>query len=133
MLLRLLNGGKSVEQVWKNNDMDNQMGSTVKIGDYIYGSGHNNKFWFCLDAKTGETKYKIEESGECNVISADGMLYVYSDKGEMRLIKPNPAKYELISHFPVALGTGPHWAHPVIHKGVLYLRHGNTLMAYKLK
>ena len=133
MLLRLKDGGKSVEQVWKNADMDNQIGSAVKIGDYVYGSGHNNNFWFCIDWKTGDTKYKIKQSGGCNVIAADGMLYVYSDMGEMRLIKPNPDKYELVSKFNVKLGTGRHWAHPVIHQGVMYLRHGDTLMAYKVK
>ena len=137
MLLRLKDGGKSVEQVWKNEEMDNQMGSAIKIDDYVYASGHENRYWFCVDWKTGETKYKIPNSGECNVISADGMLYVYSqmngNKGEMRLIKPNPDKYELISSFEVKYGADAHWAHTVIHQGVLYLRHGDVLMAYKIK
>jgi len=31
------------------------------------------------------------------------------------------------------LGTDQHWAHPVIHEGVMYIRHGNALMAYKVK
>ena len=35
--------------------------------------------------------------------------------------------------FEVTLGTGTHWAHPVINKGVLYIRHGDALMAYKIK
>jgi len=134
MLLRLKDGGKAVEQVWKNEEMDNQMGGAVKIGDYVYGSGHNNKFFFCVDWKTGETKYKVNEIGECNTIAADGMIYCYSDKsGVMNLVKPNPEKFELAGSFKVESGTGNHWAHPVIHNGVLYLRHGNTLMAYKIK
>jgi hypothetical protein len=29
--------------------------------------------------------------------------------------------------------TGPFWAHPVIHNGVLYIRHTNALMAYNIK
>jgi hypothetical protein len=61
------------------------------------------------------------------------MLYVYSDKGTMNLIKPNPEKFELVSSFPITLGTANHWAHPVIYQGILYVRHGNTLMAYKIK
>jgi hypothetical protein len=112
--------------------MDNQMGSAMRVGDYVYASGHRHNYWFCVDWKTGETMYKISNSGECNVIYADGMLYVYSDKGVMNLIKPNSNEYELISSFEVTLGTGPHWAHPVIHQGVMYLRHGEVLMAYKV-
>ena len=133
VLLRLKDGGKAVEPVWVNNDMDNQMGGAVKAGDYVYGSGHENRFWYCIDWKTGKTMYKMDGLSQCNVISADGMLYVYSDKGTMNLIKPNPDKYELVSSFKVTSGTGEHWAHPVIHQGVLYLRHGDTLMAYKIK
>ena len=133
MLLRLKDGGKAVEQVWKNSEMDNQMGSAIRVGDYVYGSGHQNNYWFCLDWKTGETKYKIRELTPCNTVFADGMLYCYSEKGEMGLVKPNPEKFEMVSKFDVKSGTGPHWAHPVIHQGVLYIRHGNTLMAYKIK
>ena len=132
MLLRLKDGGKAVEQVWKNDEMDNQMGSAIRIGDYVYASGHQNRYWFCLDWNTGKTKYKVRDLAPCNVISADGMLYVYSERGTMNLVAPNPDKFELVSSFNVTLGDGTHWAHPVIHQGVLYLRHGDTLMAYKI-
>jgi hypothetical protein len=66
------------------------------------------------------------------VISADGMLYCYSEKGFMHLVKPNPETFELVSSFEITSGTGTHWAHPVIYDGVLYLRHGDALMAYKI-
>jgi hypothetical protein len=67
------------------------------------------------------------------MIFADGMLYCYSDNGTVNLVKPNPDKYDLVSSFKVTLGTDQHWAHPVIHRGVLYIRHGDALMAYKVK
>ena len=51
----------------------------------------------------------------------------------MNLVKPNPEKFELAGSFKITLGTGPHWAHPVIHQGVLYIRHGDALMAYKIQ
>ena len=133
-LYRLKEGGKAAEQLWHNGEMDNQMGGAIKVGDYVYASGHQaSRYWFCVDWKTGETIYKDNEIAPCNVIFADGMLYCYSEKGTMNLVKPNPEKYELVSSFKVKLGTGPHWAHPVIHDGVLYLRHGEALMAYHVK
>jgi hypothetical protein len=61
------------------------------------------------------------------------MLYVYSEKGEVALVCPNPEKFELASSFDVTLGTNQHWAHPVIQNGVLYIRHGDALMAYKVR
>ena len=51
----------------------------------------------------------------------------------MALVKPNPDRFELVSSFEVTLGTNQHWAHPVIHDGVLYIRHGNVLMAYLIR
>jgi len=133
-LYRLKDGGKAVEQIWHNGEMDNQMGGAIKVGNYVYASGHQaSRYWFCVDWKTGETVYKDNEIAPCNVIFADGMLYCYSEKGTMNLVKPNPEKYELVSGFKVTLGTGPHWAHPVIHNGIMYLRHGEALMAYKIK
>ena len=131
--IRLKDGGRSSEIVWKNSEMDNQMHGVVKVGDYLYGSGHQNRNWYCVDWKTGETKYKVPEPAPANTIYADGMLYVYSEKGTMYLIKPNPEKFELISSFNVTLGTNQHWAHTVIHQGILYIRHGEALMAYKIK
>ncbi|MCL2097215.1 MAG: PQQ-like beta-propeller repeat protein [Bacteroidales bacterium] len=132
-LYRLKDGGKTAELVWKNDEMDNQMGGAIKVGDYLYASGHTNNYWFCVDWKTGETKYKVEEIGRSNIIFAEGMLYCYSERGEMFLVKPNPEELEIVSSFKVTLGTAQHWAHPVIYQGMLYLRHGNALMAYKIK
>ena len=133
MLLRLIDNGKNVEEVWKNDEMDNEMGGAVRVGDYVYASGHANRYWFCVDWKTGETLYSEPELAPSVVIYADGMLYVYSAKGEMALVKPNPEKLEIVSIFDVSMGTGEHWAHPVIDQGVLYIRHGDALMAYKVK
>jgi len=133
VLLRLKDGGKSVELVWSNKEMDNQIGGAMKVGDFIYASGHRNNYWFCVDWKTGQTLYKVRDIAPCNVIFADGMLYCYSEKGIMALVKPNPDKFEMVSSFKVTKGTSQHWAHPVIHDGVLYIRHGDALMAYKVK
>jgi outer membrane protein assembly factor BamB len=135
MQLRLTPCGHNFEKVW-TNELDNKMGGFVKIGDYIYSSGEKNRYWYCVDWKTGETKYKDSQLGVgnviANVIGNDAMLYCYSDKGDLALVKASPEKFDIISKFKITLGTDQHWAHPVIYKGVLYVRHGNTLMAYKI-
>lgn len=132
MQLRITDGGKKIEKVW-SNELDNKMGGAVKIGNYVYGSGEKNRYWYCIDWATGETKYKDNQIGVGNVIACDGMLYCYSDRGEMALVKPGPEKFEVTGKFNITLGTNQHWAHPVIYKGTLYVRHGDTLMAYNIK
>ena len=132
-MLRLTNGGRSVEQAWFAAELDNRIGAMVKVGDYVYGSGDNNRFWFCADWKTGAIKYKEPGLAMGTIVAADGMLYCYTDKGDMILAKANPEKFEIVSRFMITKGTEQHWAHPVIYKGVLYVRHGDSLMAYKIK
>ena len=131
-MLRLSNGGRSVEKVWENTDISHKTGHTMKFGDYVYASGERTN-WYCVNWQTGKTSYSDRTLGVGTIISADGLLYIYSEQGEMALVKPNPEKFELISKFNVSLGTDEHWAHPVIFNGILYIRHGNTLMAYKIK
>jgi outer membrane protein assembly factor BamB len=132
VMLRLTDGGRNVQKVWDSPQLDSRIGAMVKVGDYAYGSGDTNRFWFCVDWKTGEQKYKENKLPIGNVIVADGMLYCYSDRGDMALVKITPSGFDLVSRFPITLGTDQHWAHPVIYKGLLYVRHGNTLMAYKI-
>jgi hypothetical protein len=68
-----------------------------------------------------------------SIIAAEGMLYCYEEKkGNVGLVNPTPAKFDLVSSFKVNLGDGPHWAHPVIHDKVLYIRHGDALLAYDI-
>lgn len=133
VMLRLTSGGRSIEKAWESAELDNRIGAMVKVGDYVYGSGDSNRFWFCVDWKTGEIRYKEKGMAMGAIIANDGMLYCYSDRGEMALVKAAPEKFDVISKFPITMGTEQHWAHPVIYKGVLYVRHGNTLMAYNVK
>jgi len=132
VMLRLTNGGRSVEKLWENNEMSNKTGNTLKFGNYVYGSGEKTH-WYCVDWQTGKTLYKDQTLGVGTIIAADGLLYCYSEKGEMALVKPNHEKFEIINKFDIILGTEQHLAHPVIFKGVLYIRHGDSLIAYKIK
>jgi hypothetical protein len=69
-----------------------------------------------------------------SVISADGLLYIYEEKsGNVALVRPNSERLDIISSFQVVKGAGPYWAHPVIDKGRLFLRHGDYLAVYSIK
>jgi len=60
------------------------------------------------------------------------MLIGYSEKGELFMADANPSGLKVISKTKVTLGSAENWAHPVINNGFLYVRHGNTLIAYKI-
>ncbi len=132
IMLKLADDGKSVTQVWANASQDNQMGGAIWVHGNIYASGQKNRDWQCLDAKTGELKQSIDGISKGTVIMADEMLYCYGDKGELGLMQPSAQGFELISKCKVEAGTNQHWAHLVIKDGVLYVRHGDAVIAYKV-
>jgi len=125
--------GNNIKEVWRNETLDSQMDAFIVLGDYIYGTSHQRPGWHCLKWETGEDIFTGPGLGKGNVIFADGLIYQYSDNGKVGLIRPNPEKFDLISSFEVTAGTMQHWAHPVISDGILYVRHGDTLMAYNIR
>jgi len=130
--LKLSADGSSVTKDWVIKSFDSRIGGAVLIDGYLYGSGDNGRSWQCIDWKTGEQKYASTEVAKGVTIAANKMLIGYSEKGELFLADANPSALKIISKTKVALGTEQHWAHPVINKGVLYVRHGNTLIAYQI-
>ena len=135
--LKLSTDGNSVNSVWENRNFDPQLGGTVLLGNYIYGTTHMSKpadMWTCVDWTTGKTLWTTKWYSRGSVISADGMLYIFEEKsGHVALVKPDASKLDIVSEFQITKGEGPFWAHPVINRGKLYIRHGDVLMAYQIK
>ncbi|MBN2580190.1 MAG: PQQ-like beta-propeller repeat protein [Pirellulales bacterium] len=134
MLQLTVNGRKaSVKNVWTSKDLDNHHGGVVLLDGYLYGSSFRGK-WICLAWKDGATQYAERGVGKGSLTYADGMFYMWSEKGNVGLAPATPEKLEIVSQFRVAEGgQGPTWAHPVVCGGRLYLRHGNVLHAYDIR
>ncbi|NVO09667.1 MAG: PQQ-binding-like beta-propeller repeat protein [Bacteroidales bacterium] len=133
VLLKLADDGSSVTEVWRNPSLDNRMGGVVLLNGKLYGAGDKSKKWFVLDWKTGKELSSSEilpKPG--NTIYADGMLYCYSENGEVALVEPKEDTFNLISKFKVPFGANQHWAHLVINDKKLYVRHGTSLMVYSI-
>jgi outer membrane protein assembly factor BamB len=127
----------SAELKWKNRDLNTHHGGVVLVDGKIYGSNwqHNSRGrWACVDWETGETHWDEEWFNKGSAIYADGMLYLYEEKnGNIALVEPSAEKLKIVSTFTVDAGTGPHWAHPAIYNGRLFIRHGDVLMVYNIK
>ena len=135
--LKLSEDGTSVEKIWENRNFDTQLGGVVLVGNNIYGTNHMSNpvdAWICVDWETGETLWTSKWYGRGSVVYADGMLYLYEEKsGHVALARPDSSKLDIVSEFQITKGEGPFWAHPVISKGKLYIRHGDVLMAYQIR
>jgi outer membrane protein assembly factor BamB len=136
MMFQLNDDASDVEVLWTNLDLCSQHHAFVWINNWIFGTSHPTRKWTCLDANTGQTMFsdKVPQLGLGQVISADGMIYIYdAERGNMILAKPEPTGFSEVSRFPIRDGQQQHWCHPVIANGNLYLRHGDAALTWKLK
>lgn len=130
---------RSVKLVWRNEDLDTHIGGFVLVKDTLYGSSwiSNSKGnWVAVDWETGKTLVDATWPGHSKgcIIQAGEQLICYEEsRGSIGLIQPSREKLDVISSFRFRYGAGPHWAHPVVHAGVLYVRRGAALVAYALK
>ena len=132
VMLQLFQDGKSASKKWADTKMNSRIGGAVHLDGKIYLSGDKNREWQCIDWETGNIDYTSKAIGNGVVIAADDKLYLYSQRGELALVKPGSSAFEVVSETRVSLGSGQHWAHPVIDNGNLLVRHGNTLICYKI-
>jgi hypothetical protein len=59
------------------------------------------------------------------------MFYLYSDNGNMALVKPTDTGFEVAGKLKIEdPGERPTWAHPVVFGGRLYVRYGDKLGVY---
>ncbi len=129
---KLSEDGSSITKIWHDTIIGNYFGGMIKLDDKIYtGAGGRSNYLLLLNANTGKIKDSLE-TGNGSIIYADGMLYTYAHKnGKVCLV--DPETFEIKGSFKVEKGTREHFSHPVIKNGVLYIRHGNALLAYEIK
>jgi len=135
--LQLSEDGRGVSLLWEDRTLDNHHGGVILHDGRIYGSSWHSNFtgnWVCLDWRTGRVLYDCHWHDKGSILYADGMLYCYEEQeGHFALARPSPESFEVVSTFQLTMGTGEHWAHPVISDGRLYVRRGGSLMAYDIE
>lgn len=130
------NGDKYIE-LWRSEALACLHGGVVyhsseETGQRLYGSDERGN-WVCQDIESGEVIFQEKIlNGKGSITYADGMLYCYSEKGILGLVRPTKGGLELVSSFQITMGDHEHWAYPVICNERLYIRHGDTLMVFNV-
>ncbi|MHC4186679.1 MAG: outer membrane protein assembly factor BamB family protein [Planctomycetota bacterium] len=117
-------------------DFQNHHGGVVFADGHVYGGhGTNRGDLTCIEFGTGEIKWKERAPGRgsASVLYADGNLILRYDRGEVLLVEATAEAFRLKGRLEPPLGEGPAWAHPVIHNGRLYLRHGDILSCFDVR
>ena len=118
-----------VREVWRTNRMKNQFTSSVLHEGFIYGL--DESILACIDAATGDLKWKGGRYGYGQVMLASGHLIVLTEQGELALVRADPGSHQELARFPVI--EGKTWNHPAISDGILLIRNLNEMAAIDLR
>lgn len=124
--------GSQITQIWRNPGFDSYMGGLVFMDKYLYTSGTHSQYLFSIDAGSGVLSDSLK-IGQGAIIAADQRIYYYNQRGQMYLISCDEGKMKEQCFFLITGGSGHHFSHPVIHRGILYQRRGDALMAFDIR
>lgn len=129
-LVEVTTGGNGLiaRKVWENSSMKNKFNSSVLYEGNVYGLDEG--ILTCVDAKTGDRRWKGGRYGYGQLILANGHLVVISDAGELALVKASPDKHTEVAKF--AAIEGKTWNYPAIADGRLLVRNQTQMACFDL-
>jgi outer membrane protein assembly factor BamB len=121
--------GFTATPVWRSTRMKNRFASSVYHDGYIYG--FDEGIFACIDAATGEQRWKGGRYGYGQVILAGDRLIVLSEEGELVLLRATPERHDELATF--AAISGKTWNPPALANGILLVRNASEMAAFDLR
>jgi outer membrane protein assembly factor BamB len=128
--LKLSADGRSISEVWRNNEIMNNFGGFLVVNDHLFTTIQGNTF-VSLDPADGTISDSIRVPTG-SMAFADNKFFCYGNNGTVTLVNYKEGRLDIGGAFKVREGSGHHFSYPVLAGGNLYIRHGNALMAYRL-
>jgi outer membrane protein assembly factor BamB len=119
----------TAREVWRNIRMKNQFAGSVLHEGFLYGL--DEAILACVDAATGELKWKGGRYGYGQVVLADGHLIVLAENGDLALVRATPERHVEIARF--AALEGKTWNYPAFADGRLLVRNLQEMAAFDLR
>jgi outer membrane protein assembly factor BamB len=118
----------AVRSLWSTGRMKNKFTTSVLHEGHLYGL--DEAILACLDAATGELRWKGGRYGYGQLVLASGYLIVLTESGELVLVRATPDKHEELAKFQAI--EGKTWNHPAIADGILLVRNGSEMAAFRI-
>jgi outer membrane protein assembly factor BamB len=130
-LVRVSKSGDSytASTVWQNTRMKNKFTSSVLHEGHIYGL--DEAILACVNAETGDLKWKGGRYGYGQIVLASGHIIVAAEDGDVALVRATPERHEEVVKFPAI--DGKTWNHPAISGGILLVRNGTEMSAFRVR
>jgi outer membrane protein assembly factor BamB len=123
------NGQLTARELWRTTRMNNKFTSPVLHDGFIYGL--DESILACIDASTGDLKWKGGRYGYGQVMLASDHLIVLTEEGELALVRADPAAHQELARFPAIAGKT--WNHPAMSDGILLIRNIEEMAAFDLR
>lgn len=114
--------------IWQNTRMKNKFTTSVLHEGHVYGL--DEAILACVNVETGDLKWKGGRYGYGQVIRAGGQLIVTTEDGNVAIVRASPSGHDEIVRFSAV--EGKTWNHPAISDGVLLVRNGTEMSAFRV-
>jgi outer membrane protein assembly factor BamB len=119
----------TARELWRTNRMKNTITSSVYHDGFIYGLDVG--ILACIDAATGELKWKGGRYGTGQTLLASGHLVITTEEGEVVLVRATPDGHQEIARTKAVDGRTLN--HPALVDGFLLVRNGAQMAAFDLR
>lgn len=126
--LNRADSGFAVKELWRNKFLKNKFTSSVLHNGHIYGLDED--ILVCLDAATGERRWKDGRYGYGQVLLASGHLVILCGDGDLALVQALPDRHVELARIPGIKGKT--WNHPALAGGKLFVRNAIEMACFDL-
>jgi outer membrane protein assembly factor BamB len=121
-------GAFRATRIWKSTRLKAKFANLIYRGGFIYGL--DDGVMVCLDASSGERKWKDGRYGHGQEILVRDVLLVSAESGEVILLDPNPQEARELARFSAL--PGKTWNPPAVAGAYLVVRNEKAAACYRL-
>jgi outer membrane protein assembly factor BamB len=122
------NGAWSAARVWKSNRLKAKFSNFIALDGHLYGL--DDGILTCLDAATGEARWKDGRYGHGQMIRVGTLLLLLAENGELVLVEPAPSEWRELARFRVFADKT--WNTPALAGELAYLRNDREAVCLRL-
>ena len=108
----------SATKIWESRSIRNSYALPVFHAGNVYA--YSSRFLTCVDAETGESRWRSRDPGDGFPILVDGHLVIQTKQGGLHLVRATAEGYE--ERAALALFSAHSWTSPSFAEGAIYSR-----------
>lgn len=118
----------SVTEIWRNRELKSKFANVLVHEGHLFGL--DDGIFACLEADTGQRKWKKGRYGHGQLLLVGGLIVVQTESGEVILVEPSPQK--LIELGKLEALSDKTWNNPAWAPPYLLVRNAREAVCYEL-